>query len=207
MISKKKSLNMRVRESQPFFRIKDAESEMVKKTAKDRADIKKREEMSKLRSSNILDSPMNKSKSNSNANSNTNTGLAERKVIPKHDNKVTKDSWKPKLERDVTYADAFTPFVINDDKAMSKWFVADELYFPKMVNNLNLGPDSLNNLWVSGFLDRQQRDGEQIANEKMRKEIKNVEVAFMPKPKKKKKIKEVEVVETNEYFKLMETCS
>ena len=51
-------------------------------------------------------------------------------------------------------------------------------------------------------------DNKEMGNKlQMRKEIKNVEVAFMPKPKKKKKIKEVEVVETNEYFKLMETCS
>lgn len=199
MINKKKSLNTRVRESQPFFRIQDAETEMVRKTARDRVSMKKREEIAKLRSSNILE--------NTKKNANSGSGFAERKVLPKHNYEVTKDSWKPQLERDVTYADAFTPFVINDDKSMSKYFVSDELYFPKMVNNLDLGPSSLNNLWVCGFLDRQQRDGEQIALDKMRKEIKNVEVSYMSKPKKKKKVKEIEEVETNEYFKLMESCS
>ena len=65
----------------------------------------------------------------------------------------------------------FVPFVMNDDKKLSKYFDYDDLYFPKIIHMINLGPRSLDSMYMAGFIDRQNRDSEQIANMQMKKEL------------------------------------
>lgn len=66
--------------------------------------------------------------------------------------------FKPKKELDTT--SFFSTFVINDDPEVAKFIEFSEIQFPNMYNpNVkNLDPGSIDKLWMSGFLDRAERD-------------------------------------------------
>lgn len=60
----------------------------------------------------------------------------------------------------------FSAHVINSDPALSKFVDFDELVFPKPYTVIEgLQPDFIDKLWVSGFLDRSNRDADKIARQ------------------------------------------
>ena len=48
---------------------------------------------------------------------------------------------------------------MNDDPEMSKFLTYDGLVFPKPYETVKLPPEFIDKLWVSGFMDRANRDG------------------------------------------------
>lgn len=186
--SKHRTLNERIRDSQPFFRIRDAEREMEAKTLKDLEFFQKNARRKKINQANLLAGG------------------------PPKDGIIKKKKGRQVIG-DVDFLDTFNPFVLNTDKSLTKYFVCDEMYYPKVTNTLNLGPHSLDQLYVSGFLDRQQRDSEEIANNRIKETIRKAavpDVTTKKKPKKKKKNVN-DYVETeeekSEFIKLMESCA
>jgi len=63
------------------------------------------------------------------------------------------------VEEDYIEKDFFTYHVMNEDPEMSKYLDYDGLVFPKPYETVKLGPDFIDKLWVSGFMDRSTRDG------------------------------------------------
>ena len=100
----KPTLTDRVKNSDCYYRIRDAENEMNRKLMVDAEMKKKREHRKNSQKLNLLGSTNAKS---------------------------------------VTPAPAsalFIPFVMNDDKKLSKYFDYDDLFFPKIIHMVNLGP-------------------------------------------------------------------
>lgn len=60
----------------------------------------------------------------------------------------------------------FSAHVLNSDPALSKFVEYDEVVFPKPYSVIEgLQPDFIDKLWVSGFLDRSNRDANKIARQ------------------------------------------
>jgi hypothetical protein len=58
-------------------------------------------------------------------------------------------------------AEYFKAFTVNDNPEISKFLDYDEIVYPSMFSGLSLPADSIDRLWMSGFLDRQVRDGDE----------------------------------------------
>jgi hypothetical protein len=68
----------------------------------------------------------------------------------------------------------FNVYTVNSNKNFSKYFLYDDLIFPRMVNSLNLRPHSIDDYWMSGFLDRQKRDNEAICKKQAADDVKRL---------------------------------
>lgn len=70
----------------------------------------------------------------------------------------------------------FTAHVLNEDPEMSKYLPYDSLVYPKPYEVTKMPPEFIDKLWISGFMDRANRDGpqkmkaEQRAMAKIRKD-------------------------------------
>lgn len=130
------TVDKRIRESENFFRIKEAEARIVagRKSLEDRiAATKKRKEKNKK------------------------LGILEQEdshMLP-----------------EVTPPQFFSAHTLNTDPSLAKFVQYNELVFPKPYDVLDgtgikLQPDFIDKMWVSGFLDRSNRDASQIARER-----------------------------------------
>lgn len=69
-------------------------------------------------------------------------------------------------------AEFFSKFVLNKDPSCAAYMPYNEVIYPKIADTCsecNRVPDSINNLWMSGFLDRAERDGNSLQREKYQK--------------------------------------
>lgn len=107
----------------------------------------------------------------------------------------------------------FTSFSINKDPKYSKYFVCDELFFPKLIHAQKLDSHSIDMYYISGFLDRQQKDSAKIEQLQMKEALKSINNKFNnidtfksnSKKKKKKLLTEIDNYEDNEYLKLIQS--
>jgi len=79
----------------------------------------------------------------------------EKNGVPEGGDQEKKDM----VEEDYIEKDFFSYHVMNEDPEMSKYLDYDGLVFPKPYETIKLGPDFIDKLWVSGFMDRSTRDG------------------------------------------------
>ena len=97
----------------------------------------------------------------------------ERRVQAKQDRKAKRlAEGKPALSPDkdvlpeVYPPPFFSAHVLNSDPTLSKFVEYDELVFPKPYTVIEgLQPDFIDKLWVSGFLDRANRDATKLAQQ------------------------------------------
>lgn len=122
-------LDDRIRRSDSFFRINEAEKKM-----KENEDL--------LHKKYAVKQGKKKKKPNS--------GHAE--IAQKNSDETTPN-------------DFFSCFVLNKDPSAAKYMPYNEVLFPKITDEAAavMPPDSLQNLWLTGFLDRAERDGKMLA--------------------------------------------
>jgi len=181
----RKSLNERVRDSGDYFRIRDAENEMLRKKSHDDEAKVRREKKLKMQHRNVM-------RLQNNQGSQSATGK--------------KTTTAP--------SELFSKFVVNDNPKYSKFFLYDEMLFPKIIHANNLGAASIDQYWMSGFFDRQERDAEKIANARLAAALKASSANILNKiaspkvrRKKEKKITEIDRFEDNEYLRHMDAVS
>jgi hypothetical protein len=143
MFNSTSTLDSKVRESELFPRIRDAEALM-------------RENEVKMKDKYDPD-PIKAGKSK-----------VKKKKIPK--TKKTEDlgPFKPRKEQDTS--SFFSTFVINEDPEVAKYIEFSEIQFPNMYNPKvkNLDPGAIDKLWMAGFLDRAERDKDVIKKQQER---------------------------------------
>jgi hypothetical protein len=190
MMDTRMSLNDRVRGSGNYFRIRDAEREMLKKKAHDDEAKVIRERKKKMQHRNIM------RLQNRNGDESSQSTSGKSRPIPSEPSQL------------------FSKFVVNDNPKYSKYFLCDELLFPKIILANKLGPNSIDHYWMSGFFDRQERDADKIANARMAEALKassanilNKIASPKVKRKKKKEVAEVDSFDDNEYLRLMDNVS
>eukprot|EP00605_Chrysophyceae_sp_TOSAG23-4_P001582 GSChrysophyteH1.ASY1.ANO1.1737.1 assembled CDS len=76
---------------------------------------------------------------------------------------------KSLVEEDYIEKDFFSYHQMNDDPEMSKYLEYDGLVFPKPYEVTKLPPEFIDKLWVSGFMDRANRDGPKKVKEEQKK--------------------------------------
>jgi hypothetical protein len=135
----------RIRASEKFPRIRDAELTTIKKKEQLRKKIEDRDYARKVaaeeRAKNGNRTPPGGSPS-------------EKKNI---------------VEEDYIEKDFFSYHVMNEDPEMSKYLDYDGLVFPKPYEVTKLPPEFIDKLWVSGFMDRANRDGVKKMKEEHKK--------------------------------------
>lgn len=72
----------------------------------------------------------------------------------------------------------FSTFVLNSDPEMAPFVDYSLLHFPKLFNEEEIPPDSIDTLWMSGFLDRAERDGAELLKKKKAKMLSKVKVSL-----------------------------
>jgi hypothetical protein len=95
-----------------------------------------------------------------------------RKEREKYGNKTPPGTPKEKklmIEEDYIEKDFFSYHVMNEDPEMSKYLDYDGLVFPKPYEVVKLPPEFIDKLWVSGFMDRANRDGVKKMKEEQKK--------------------------------------
>ena len=131
MLPRIHSVDERIRNSELFPRIRDAELEMKRNEAEFLAKIK-------LKNSRLK---------------------AEKHKKSKQTVKIVVNKSPEKIKVPPIQKQYFTGFVLNKDPLCSKYMPFDEVYFPKLFNAADAytGPESINNLWLLGFEDLSTR--------------------------------------------------
>ena len=95
----------------------------------------------------------------------------DRKERLKNGNKTpeTGDSTKGLVEEDYIEKDFFSYHQMGENPELSKYLEYDGLVFPKPYETVKLGPEFIDKLWVSGFMDRSNRDGPKKVKEEQKK--------------------------------------
>jgi hypothetical protein len=126
------TINDRVRSSETFPRIRDAEKEMIENEKKFRIKIENREKRRKKKRE--LERLM-----------------LLKKAMPQ-DNKIL-PSLKPKEE--IQQKQYFTKFILNRDPQSSKYLLFDEVFYPKLFDKeiSDVPPEMIDRVWLIGFQD------------------------------------------------------
>lgn len=134
------TVNDRIRNSETFPRIRDAENSMKEFSSQWRL-------LKQYR-----------------ANNTSKYAQRELPLIPKSEfspPRISLDCEDPKQEY-------FNTFTLNTDKKCAKYMPFNKIHFPKTFGFEDMPPESLDKLWVAGFLDRAQRDADAVKRMQLR---------------------------------------
>ena len=131
MLQRIQTLDTRIKNSETFPRIRDAEEEM------------RRNEMAFLNKLKLKHSKKKRDLHNS-----------KKKKVNIVVNPTIKKEKAPLPQKQY-----FTGFVLNKDPLCSKYMPFDEVYFPKLFNESEaaVGPQTIDSLWMLGFEDLAKR--------------------------------------------------
>jgi hypothetical protein len=172
------SIDDRVRNSELFPRIRDAEAIMHDSVSKLKANydeyiLEKQAKMAfdagSLDGSNSSAHSGSISKKSKKGSVNIVNSVDQKKKTKnvKKDKEKKKDKEPEPIERE----EYFSTFELaKKDPEYTKYLDYTELQYPKLFGqSMEFPPDSIHTLWMSGFLDRAQRDGEMLMKQKYKK--------------------------------------
>ena len=164
----------RVRNSELFPRIRDAE---VKAKANSKELKAQYDEYEAMKMEKMVFDPETERKKR--------TKKEKEDKKKNHNIKKKKDSSINTSHRGDEY---FSTIVMNTDPEMKKYVDYSELHYPKLFgSSMNLPPGSIDTVWMSGFLDRAQRDGAELVKKKAAQILeKGVSAAVHPSGEKDK---------------------
>ena len=168
------SIDDRVRNSELFPRIRDAEAIMHDSVSKlklnyDEYILEKQAKMAfdggSLGGGSSVQSGSIGKKSNKGSVNSISSADKKKKIKSIKKNKEKKKVKEPEPNEREEYFSTFE--LAKKDPEYTKYLDYTELQYPKLFGqSMDFPPDSIHTLWMSGFLDRAQRDGEMLMKQK-----------------------------------------